>query len=151
MQGPPSVIAGHDGTTRGFDSIAHAQRIAVAEDARLLVVHVIEHQMPFTSLDPIYQHQQRDRIAAVFEPVRERFGSTVETRLVSAGSAPTGLRQVAEDENAIAVVVGPSHRGPVGHVLYGDVAHWLEGHCDCRVEVAPVGVHTELEAERSVS
>jgi nucleotide-binding universal stress UspA family protein len=146
MPGPATVIAGHDGTHRGFDAIVHAQQVAAARDARVVVVHVIERQMPFTSRDPTYQHQQRDRVGAVFAPVREMFGQEIETRLVAAVSPAAGLRQSAEDERAVAVVVGPSHHGPVGHVLYGDVAHWLTRHCDCAVEVAPVGEHTELEA-----
>ena len=141
MPGPPTVIAGHDGSAHGFDAIAHAQRIAAAQDAHVVVVHVIEHQMPFTSRDPIYQHQQRDRVAKVFAPIHEIFGSEIETRVVSAASAPAGLRRAAEDERALAVVVGPSHHGRVGEVLYGDVAHWLMRRCDCPVEVAPVGAH----------
>lgn len=110
--------------------------------ARVVVVHVIESQMPFTSRDPAHQHHVRDRAAEVFEPVRGMFGSDVETRLVSAASTRVGLRDSAEDEDAIAVVVGPSHHGPIGHVLYGDVADRLSSRCECAVEVAPVGAHT---------
>jgi nucleotide-binding universal stress UspA family protein len=150
MPFPATVIAGHDGTPRGLDAVTYAERIAAAQGGRLVVVHVIEHEMPFTSKDPIHQHRQRDRVAAMFAPVRDRFGSKIETRLVSAESVRAGLRQSAEDEHAGTVVVGPSHHGPIGHVLYGDVAHWLTSHCDCTVEVAPVGEHMD-QRSRSLS
>lgn len=145
MSHPATVIAGHDGTSRGLDAIAHAQRIAADRDARVVAVHVIEPQMPFTGIDAHYQHQQRDRATNVLGPVREAYGSSVETRLVSATTAPAGLREAAEDEHAVVVVVGPSHHGPVGQVLYGDVARWLTTHCDCLVDVAPVGEHAAAD------
>ena|SRR5687768_7094085 len=139
MTRPSTVIAGHDGTTRGRDAVAHASRIANAQNARLLVVHVIDHEMPYTSVDLAYQHQLRQHVHRVFDPIHDELGRGVETQVVSALSTRTGLREAAENVHAQLVVVGPSHHGPVGHVLYGDVAHWLTRHCDCAVEVAPVG------------
>jgi nucleotide-binding universal stress UspA family protein len=139
MEHPSTVIAGHDGSTRGLDAVAHAQRIADEQNARLVVVHVIEHEMPYWSTDAGHQHRLRQHVHKVFDPVRRELGLDVETRLVSALSTRAGLREAAEDERAQMVVVGPSHHGPVGHVLYGDVAHWLTRHCDCPVDVAPVG------------
>ena len=139
MKRPTTVIAGHDGTTRGLDAVAHARRIADAQNARLLVVHVIDHEMPYTSTDLAHQHRLRHHVHRVFDPIRDELGRDIETQLVSALSTRAGLREAAEDAHAQLVVVGGSHHGPVGHVLYGDMAHWLTRHCDCPVEVAPVG------------
>jgi nucleotide-binding universal stress UspA family protein len=140
MKRPRTVIAGHDGTTRGLDAVAHAGRLADAQNARLLVVHVIDHEMPYTSTDHAHQQRLRHHMHKIFDPIHGE-GGHVETQLVSALSKRAGLREAAEDVHAEAVVVGASHHGPVGHVIYGDVAHWLTRHCDCPVEVAPVGAH----------
>ena len=139
MKRPSTVIAGHDGTTHGLDAVAHASRIAEAQNARLLVVHVIDHEMPYISTDHAHQQRLRQHVHRVFDPIHSEFGRDVETQLVSALSTRAGLREAAEDAHARLVVVGGSHHGPVGHVLYGDMAHWLTSNCDCPVEVAPVG------------
>jgi nucleotide-binding universal stress UspA family protein len=141
MSHQPTVIAGHDGTTRGLDAITHASRIAQERDARLVVVHVIAHQMPYSSTERDHQTDLRHHLEEVFGPVHAMLADTAETRMVDALSTPIGLRDAAEDEDAEMVVVGPSHHGAVGRVLYGDVANWLSRHCDCPVEVAPVGAH----------
>ena len=139
MKRRSTVIAGHDGTTRGLDAVAHARRLADAQHARLLVVHVIDHEMPYTSTDLDHQHRLRGHVHRVFDPIHRELGRDIETQLVSALSTRAGLREAAEGAHAELVVVGASHHGPVGHVLYGDVAHWLTRHCDCPVEVAPLG------------
>jgi nucleotide-binding universal stress UspA family protein len=144
MKRPSTVIAGHDGTTRGLDAVAHASRIADGQDARLLVVHVIDHEMPYWSIDHAHQYRLREHAHRVFDPIHGELGRDVETQLVSALSTRAGLREAAEDAHAQLVVVGGSHHGPVGHVVYGDMAHWLTRHCDCPVEVAPVGAREEL-------
>ena len=72
MKCPPTVIAGHDGTTRGLDAVVHAWRIANAQNARLLVIHVIDHEMPYLSTDVAHQHRLRDRVHTVFDPIHVR-------------------------------------------------------------------------------
>jgi len=134
-----TLVAAHDGTLRGLDVIARGRRIAESADARLLVVHVMEKQTPYWSKDPDHQHMLREQLAHVFDPARAVGGPNAETRAIGARSVVDGLLAVLEDEHANVVVVGSSHRGPLGHVLYGDVAHQLEKRCDCYVDVAPIG------------
>ena len=60
-------------------------------------------------------------------------------RAVPCTSVTRGLQQVAEEEDALAIVVGPSHRGTLGHVLPGAVGERLLHGAPCPVAVAPLG------------
>lgn len=134
-----TVIAAHDGTPRGLDVVARGRRVADAADARLLVVHVIEKQMPYWSRDPDHQHQLRDELAHVFGPAREIAGTDMETRAIGARSVVEGLVGAVEDENAGVIVIGTTHHGPVGRVIYGNIASQVTAQCSCHVDVTPVG------------
>ena len=134
-----TVIAAHDGTPRGLDVVARGRRVADAADARLLVVHVIEKQMPYWSRDPDHQHQLRDELAHIFGPAREIAGPDMETRAIGARSVVEGLLGAVEDENAGVIVIGTTHHGPVGRVVYGNIASQVTAQCSCHVDVTPVG------------
>jgi len=133
-----TVVAAHDGTTRGLPVVERARRLAEQGDARLVIVHVLDRQTPYWSSDPDHQHRLRRELADIFEPAREIGGPAAETRAVDARSVVEGIHGVAEDEQANVVVVGSSHYGPLGHVVHGDVARALDHRCDCHVNVAPI-------------
>ena len=134
-----TVIAAHDGTPRGLDVVGRGRKVADAADARLLVVHVIEKQMPYWSRDPDHQHQLRDELAHIFGPAREIAGPDTETRAIGARSVVEGLLGAVEDENAGVIVIGTTHHGPVGRVVYGNIATQVAAQCSCHVDVTPVG------------
>jgi nucleotide-binding universal stress UspA family protein len=54
-------------------------------------------------------------------------------------SAPRGLDQLAEAEGADLIVIGSSHRGKIGRVLFGSVGERLLYGAPCAVAVAPRG------------
>ena len=54
-------------------------------------------------------------------------------------SVARGLQRVAEEEEALAIVVGPSHRGEVEDVVPGSVGERLLHGAPCPVAVAPRG------------
>lgn len=61
------------------------------------------------------------------------------TRAVPCTSVTRGLQQVAEDEGALAIVVGPSHRGTLGYVVPGSVGERLLHNARCPIAVASRG------------
>ena len=141
-----TLIAAHDGSPRGLEVVARGREIAEAADARLLVVHVIDRQMPYWSRDPEHQHLLREELAHIFDPVREIGGPNVETRAVGARTVTEGLVAAVEDEGAGVIVIGTTHHGPVGRMLYGSIARQLMSRCDCHVDVTPVGAGDVAEA-----
>lgn len=134
-----ALIAAHDGSPRGLEVIARGREIADAADARLVIVHVIDKQMPYTSRDPDHQHIMREELAHVFEPARAVAGPDAETRAIGARSVIDGLLGAIDDEHAGVIVVGSSHHGRLTHAFYGDVARELAKRSNCYVDVVPVG------------
>ena len=53
--------------------------------------------------------------------------------------SPADSQAVAEEEDALAIVVGPSHRGALGRVVPGSVGERLLRSAPCPVAVAPSG------------
>lgn len=134
-----TILAAHDGSPRDLDVIARARQIAERADARLMIVHVIDKQTPYWSQDPEHQHRLRAELRHVFDPAREVGGPNAETRAIGARTVVEGIVGVVEDEGATVVVIGSTHRSPLGHVIHGDVAHQVDKRCDCHVDVAPIG------------
>ena len=61
------------------------------------------------------------------------------SRAVPSTSVARGLQAVADEEDALAIVVGPSHRGALGRVIPGSVGERLLRSAPCPVAVAPSG------------
>ena len=59
-------------------------------------------------------------------------------------STAVALQTAAKDERADLIVLGSSHRGPVGRVLAGSVTEGVLHGSRCSVAVAPVGMHRAL-------
>jgi nucleotide-binding universal stress UspA family protein len=73
-------------------------------------------------------------------------GVLAESRVVACNSVPRGLQQVADAESALAIVVGSSHRGPVGRIAPGSVGERLLHGASCPVAVAPRGYSSQAFA-----
>jgi nucleotide-binding universal stress UspA family protein len=134
------LIAGYDGSDHAADGLALAELLSKVTGAELLVVAVVAHEYPYAPGAAEYEEMLRSRArdmlsVAVPEDVR------VHPRVVAARSAAQGLYDLADSEQADAVVVGSSHRGPVGRVLAGSVAERLLHGSPCPVAVAPAGYH----------
>ena len=132
------LIAGYDGSDHAVDGLALAELLADVTGAELLVAAVVPHEFPYApgtaEREQVLRLQAQDMLVdAVAESDR------VHTRVVVARSAAQGLHQLAESERADALIVGSSHRGPVGRVLAGSVAERLLHGAPCPVAVAPAG------------
>jgi nucleotide-binding universal stress UspA family protein len=137
---PPyhKLIAGYDGSERAPDGLALGELLTEITGAELLVVAVVPHEFPYAPGTPEREEALRSQaedmlVDAVAESDR------VQARVVPARSPAQGLHDLAESEHADAVVVGSSHRGPLGRVLAGSVAERLLHGAPCPVAVAPAG------------
>ena len=109
------VIVGHDGRSGGDDALELGRLLARSLGDKMALVSVL---VPGAS-------------PAVIEGVGGR--------VVSASSVARGLIDVADEVGASAVVVGSSHRGRIGRVLFGTDARHLADVASCPVAVAPRG------------
>ncbi|WP_205697063.1 universal stress protein [Conexibacter sp. SYSU D00693] len=130
---PPyrKVLVAVDGRPGGQDAVALA-RVLAAPDAELCLVHV--WALGATLL--VDRTEESDRLLE-----RERRLAGLECPIRSFGSPTTlvGLRELVRTERADLVVLGASHRSPLGRLVLGSVTRSAVHKLGCAVAVAPRG------------
>jgi len=134
------LLVGFDRREGGRDALELARVLGSQEPSTALVATV----MPYDPFPMTYQELLGPGAANAAEPgfeeARARLdGLETETRAFGGGSPAGILTDLAEREEPDAVVVGSSHRGPVGRVLLGSVGRGLLHGAPCPVAVAPHG------------
>ena len=125
------VIVGFDGSEESRDALALAKQIVEPAAAELHVAAVLWVDDP---------DDHRDRCERLFSRARRELGSLrfVEHPIRDV-SAPKALHELAVAESADLVVLGSTHRGTAGRVVFGSVAERLLQGGPCAVAVAPKG------------
>jgi nucleotide-binding universal stress UspA family protein len=137
----PTVIAGYEGRPQSRDALALARTLAEGWQARVVTVWVPEREEPYSTAT---HEALRDRIRAA-DRLRAAAGAVLdggpewEFSTEPALWPADGLKAVAREERARALVVGSSHRGPVGRAVLGSTATELLRTARCPVAVAPLG------------
>jgi nucleotide-binding universal stress UspA family protein len=146
------IILGYDGTDQSHDALALARLIATHGDRTVVVAHVIPRPRPFDARTREYVTLVRHHDHSVLDPALAALaGLRVEARPIESPSPARGLHELAEDENASLIVIGSTHRGPLGRVVLGSVGEMLVAGTPAAVAVAPRGFATRApDAIRSV-
>jgi nucleotide-binding universal stress UspA family protein len=138
---PGPIVVGIEHSDRSRDALALARTLAGALETRLILVSV----HPGTERSSRAMAQEAE---AALEWVARPLGRVLdESRAVPCNSVPRGLQDVADAEGALAIVVGPSRRGPVGGVVPGSVGERLLHGASCPVAVAPRDYWREADTE----
>lgn len=135
----PLHLVGHDGSARGDDALALSRALAPNDDARRLIVHVIERPAPDLSPNAGFRRGLLEDAEAELAPLRASLHAAEELRVVDAPSVAHGLHALAEECGATLLVVGPSHRGKIGYAVLGTVADRLLHGSPCPVAMAIAG------------
>jgi nucleotide-binding universal stress UspA family protein len=138
---PGPIVVGVDRSERSRDALALARTLARAAGAPLILVAAYPRDRRSASVEPgAYTEALVEDAQSNLEwAVRPLSGARAELRAVACSSVSRGLQQVAADEDALAIVVGPSHRGPVGRIVPGSVGMRLLRGAPCPIAVAPRG------------
>ncbi len=141
---PVKIVIGFDGTDSGEDALALGLLLARATGAVpvVAVVHPQEYPIGVGRVDAewvAYMHEQAEELLG---RARRLLGAErgADYREVSAPSESRGLHELAEQEQAELVVVGSSHRGPLGRTYPGSTGDRLLQGSACPVAVAPRGL-----------
>jgi nucleotide-binding universal stress UspA family protein len=135
------ILAGADGTGSGLDAVAFGARLATAVSSPLVVACVCPDEALVAGAEGQTDTPQR-QAASILEAARDVVGDLpADFRTVVSTSPARGLAELAEEEGVEAVVVGSTHRGPVGRVMSGSTAERLLHGTGCPVAVAPRGYH----------
>jgi nucleotide-binding universal stress UspA family protein len=143
-EGP--VVAGISEHRSGCDVLVLAAALARARGNAVIAAHVSD---PGPSPDGGDRRRARDRWERIGELRRvvaealESSGAGLEVEIYDfqASSAARGLHELAADAHASAIVVGSTHRGPLGRVAIGTTGSRLLLKAPCPVAVAPHGLH----------
>jgi nucleotide-binding universal stress UspA family protein len=91
-----------------------------------------------------YAHALHDDAAGKLTAVADELDGAA--TVVCDGSPAGALHELAEAQDAAAVVVGATHRGTIGRVLIGDVGAGLLHGSPCPVAIAPRGYDAQTGA-----
>jgi nucleotide-binding universal stress UspA family protein len=143
------VVVGFDGGDEARDALRLGRVLARARDAELVVAAAFDPVLAGPGVD--VQSLERSYFDDVFARAAEELGEAAFSRReLREVSAPHGLDQLAHDEGADLVVIGSTHRGKVGRVLFGSVGERLLYGAPCPVAVAPRGYAGEDHAVATV-
>jgi len=134
MSAAPVIVVGFDGLSQGVDALHLAQALA-AEDTELVVCCVYPRDVgDHGTTKAADDAERRLRVARelLTDFPRARFS------VRPASSPAAGLHEEAEESGAGLLVVGSSHRGPVGRVIPGSVTRQALHAAPCPVAVAPL-------------
>ncbi len=136
VRGP--VIVGCVDRSQTWDAVELGRALAEGLDARLLVACAYPSDL---SPSPVPSDELRGQAEELLSGVLARLpsGLDVDACAAPASSPARGLHELAEVEEAAALVLGSSHRGAAGRVFAGNVAQRLLAGSSCPVAVAPEG------------
>jgi nucleotide-binding universal stress UspA family protein len=134
------MVLGYDGSEQARDALALARLFAAGNERSIVVTYVLPQGQPFDARTREYIKDIQARNHAVLDPaMAELEGLKAEARPIESSSPARGLHEVADEEGASLVVIGSTHRGPVGRVVLGSVGEILLAGTPAAVAVAPKG------------
>ena len=142
MQEKPlnTIVVGYDGSEPARDGLALARSLALLLDGEVVALAVLTYA-PTEATWAIYERIQREDEERLTAEAREglRDVEKVETAAIPAASPARELDRIAETRPADLLVLGSTHRGPIGRVLPGTVADRLMAGAPCPIAIAPRG------------
>ena len=135
------IVVGVERSEQSRDAVALGRTLARSLERELLLVAVYLVDVRSALMSPAaHAAALADDADATLEWVALPFDAPVaQARAIPSTSVARGLQAVAEEEDALAIVVGPSHRGALGRVVPGSVGERLLRSAPCPVAVAPSG------------
>jgi nucleotide-binding universal stress UspA family protein len=132
------IVIGYNESDEARDALALGRELAEVTDASVLLVAAFPYDSTRIGVEAANEFLEADR-RRVFAGIEEELGVPAETRAVGDRSPARALHDVAEAEAASMLVVGSTHRGPIGRVLFGGVGERLLHGAPCPIAVAPRG------------
>jgi nucleotide-binding universal stress UspA family protein len=132
------IIVGVDASVHSEDAVAFARELHRAGLAEVLLASAYGYSPRLDGPEDLALRAQLEAAAEErLQALAETFGGAVETRAIPESSPARALHELGEDEGAVLLVVGSSHRSRRGQVLIGSTATRLIHGAPCAVAVVP--------------
>jgi nucleotide-binding universal stress UspA family protein len=141
---PAKIIVSYDGTANEDDAIALGRLFAKA-GTDVALAYVRHTQDPDRDRETLAQHEAQE----LLERGAALFGGPVAKHVVTDRSTPEGLRALAEERGADAIVFCSDSHTAKGHVSIGNSAERLLEGGSTAIAIAPAGL-AEVGANASV-
>ena len=153
MSNSPIIVA-FDGSPNADDAVVLGRLLADASGASLALAHVYRAPRPGLRRSATTIHGRegfmRRRAEDLLSQGARLMGDDVSLFALAATTTATGIRTIAEREQAALVIFGSAYHAAAGHVHPGSASRRLLQGLPCAVAFAPVGFHelspTELRA-----
>ena len=137
MSGP--LIIGFEDTSQGQDAVVLGGKLAKLAGAKPLLAAVFTWPQGMMTNEDIENALDAESRGLFDRALGSLEGVDADARTIAARSIGKALTELAEVEEAIAIVVGSAGRGPIGRMLIGSTADPLLHGAPCAVAVAPRG------------
>lgn len=146
---PTRILVGFDGSDRAEDALALGRLLSSVLSAPLVVGTVYDHPAIGGDADPLAaaERAQAERTAA---DAAGRCEPPADHRACRDAAPAHGLERLAAATGADLIVVGSSHRGPLGRVLAGSIPEQLVHGGRGAVAVAPAGYAAQRRGLRNL-
>jgi nucleotide-binding universal stress UspA family protein len=139
-----TIIVGYDGRDHATDALALGQLLARTTSSRLAVVCAypedpLGHGGAVADIGSAVRHDAEQAIARAKALVGDGGGVEVEFHALAGAKPSQVLHDLAEEREAIAIVVGATHHGAAVRLLTGSTPERVLDGSPCPVAVAPAG------------
>lgn len=132
------IIVGVDASVHSEDAVAFARELHRSGLAEVLLASAYPYSPGLDGpADPALRARLEEAAEERLKALAGTFGAPVDTRAIPESSPARALHELAEDEQAVLLVVGSSHRSRRGQVLIGSTATRLIHGSPCAVAVVP--------------
>ncbi len=139
-----TIIVGYDGRDHATDALALGQLLARTTSSRLAVVCAypedpLGHGGAVADMGSAVRHDAEAAIARARALVGDGGGVEVEFHALAGAKPSQVLHDIAEEREALAIVVGATHHGAAVRLLTGSTPERVLDGSPCPVAVAPAG------------
>ncbi|MBK5233122.1 MAG: universal stress protein [Thermoleophilia bacterium] len=136
------LVVGVESTQESISALQFARLLSQAEGVQLHVVSVYSDSIFYEGVEEM-KAARENYFEQMLEVADGELNGGFEFHRAIEASVPAGLTGVAEQVGADAMVIGSSHRGPIGRVFMGDAGARLAAGAPCVVIVTPRGWHPD--------
>lgn len=136
---PHRIVIAVDTSERSLDALALGRLLADSTAAPVVLMSVFPYDPLADPADDMYT-RARDEARSILVELGEEAGLVAPDAQVIAGNfAARELQRLSEQQATGVIVLGSTHRGPVGRLLPGGVGERLLTGAACPIAIAPRG------------